>query len=138
MKRVVRNVVAVIVGFAAGSLVNMAIVTWGPMLVPYPAGVDMGSAEGIAAGIDRLEPRHFAVPFLAHALGTLCGALVAAAIAGSRNAAWVIGALFLAGGVAAAYMIPAPAWFIAVDLLFAYLPMAWLAGVIGGRARRTR
>jgi hypothetical protein len=30
-------------------------------------------------------------------------------------------------------MIPAPTWFIALDLLAAYLPMAWLGIQIGDR-----
>jgi hypothetical protein len=33
-------------------------------------------------------------------------------------------------------MIPAPAWFIALDLLFAYLPMAWLGIHIGTRLKQ--
>jgi hypothetical protein len=33
-------------------------------------------------------------------------------------------------------MIPAPKTFIAVDLIFAYLPMAWLAIRLGGKIRR--
>ena len=50
--------------------------------------------------------------------------------------AYVIGAVFLCGGVAASFMIPAPAWFIALDLLVAYLPMAWLAIRIGALLRK--
>ena len=42
----------------------------------------------------------------------------------------------LCGGVAASFMIPAPAWFIALDLLAAYLPMAWLAILVGTRIKR--
>jgi len=45
--------------------------------------------------------------------------------------AYAIGAVFLCGGVAASFMIPAPTWFIALDLLAAYLPMAWLGIQIG-------
>jgi hypothetical protein len=135
MKQLVRNIAAVLAGIVVGSLVNMAIVTGGPMLVPPPAGVDMTTAEGLAAGIQLLRPEHFVVPFLAHALGTLVGAWLAYLVAGSHKAgfAWAIGAVFLAGGVAAAFMIPAPAWFIALDLVFAYLPMAWLGIRIGRR-----
>ena len=61
-------------------------------------------------------------------------------IAASHRArfAWAIGAVFLCGGVAASFMIPAPAWFIALDLLFAYLPMAWLAIRIGARFTQGR
>jgi len=132
---VLRNTAAVVAGLVVGSMVNMAIVTLGPAVVPPPAGVDATTAEGLAAGIHLFEPKHFLAPFLAHALGTLAGAFVAFLVAGSRKAviAWAIGAVFLAGGVAAASMIPAPAWFIAADLLFAYLPMAWLAIAVGRR-----
>lgn len=138
MKIVVRNVLAVILGLVIGSSVNMAIVIAGPTLIPPPAGVDMNTPEGLAKAMPLLEARHFIAPFLAHALGTLVGALVAYLVAGSRHPlfAWVIGAVFLCGGIAASLMIPAPAWFIALDLLVAYLPMAWLAIRIGGRIAR--
>ena len=78
------------------------------------------------------------MPFLAHALGTLAGALAAYLIAATHRApiAYVIGAVFLCGGVAASFMIPAPAWFIALDLLVAYLPMAWSAIQIGARVKQ--
>ena len=73
------------------------------------------------------------MPFLAHALGTFVGALVAWLIAARHKArmAYVIGIVFLCGGIAAAFMIPAPPWFIALDLLVADLPMAWLAARVG-------
>jgi len=47
--------------------------------------------------------KHFLLPFLAHALGTLVRAAVAFAVAGSRRSvfAYSLGLLFLAGGVAA-------------------------------------
>lgn len=138
MGNLLRNLSAVVLGLAVGSVVNMAIIALGPSIVPPPEGVDTTTAEGLAAGIHLFQPRHFAAPFLAHALGTAAGALVAWLVAGSRKAAfaWGIGAVFLAGGVAAAVMIPAPAWFIALDLLLAYLPMAWLAIIAGRRLRQ--
>jgi len=69
------------------------------------------------------------------AVGTLAGALAAYLIAGTFKArmAYAIGVLFLCGGIAASFMIAAPAWFIALDLIAAYLPMAWLATRIGAR-----
>jgi hypothetical protein len=140
MPTILRNIAAVIAGLVLGSLANMAIVMLGPVLAPPPAGVDMTTAEGLQQAMPLLQPKHFIAPFLAHALGTLIGALAAYWIAGSRKAlfAWVIGALFLCGGIAASAMIPAPTWFKAVDLLFAYLPMAWLAIWIGTRTQRGR
>jgi hypothetical protein len=107
------------------------------MVIPPPAGVDVTTAEGLSKGMHLFEPKHFIVPFVAHALATLVGALVAYLIAASYKVhiALVIGVLFLCGGIAASIMIPAPAWYIAVDLLAAYLPMAWLGIKIGRRVQ---
>lgn len=129
MPNIARNVIAVIAGVVIGAAVNGTLITLSPSLIPPPPGVDVTNAESLAASIHLFEPRHFVMPFLAHALGTLTGALVAYLIAATRRApiAYAIGVLFLAGGIAASFMIPAPAWFIALDLLVAYIPMAWIA-----------
>ena len=75
------------------------------------------------------------MPFLAHALGTLAGAFITTKVAANNHfrLALLVGVLFLAGGIAAANMIPAPTWFIALDLIGAYLPMAWLGNKLGNR-----
>jgi hypothetical protein len=133
--KILRNILAVIAGLVLGSVVNMALVKIGHQLVPAPAGVDMNDLNSLKENGHLLEPEHFLFPFLAHALGTLVGALAAYLVAGSRRTAFsfVIGGLFLCGGIAASFMIPAPAWFLALDLLVAYLPMAWLAARLGGK-----
>jgi len=138
MPNLLRNALALLAGIAVGGGVNMALITLSPSLIPPPAGVDVNSAESLSKAMHLFEPRHFVMPFLAHALGTLAGALAAYLIAATYRAqlAYVIGALFLCGGVAASFMIPAPTWFIALDLLVAYLPMAWLSTQIGRRIKR--
>ena len=138
MPKLLRNVLAVVAGLVVGGIVNMLIITVSPMLIPPPAGVDMTTAEGLAKAMPLLEPRHFIMPFLAHAIGTLIGALAAYLIAASYKPriAWVIGVIFLCGGVAASIMIPAPTWFKALDLIVAYLPMAWLALQFGNRTQQ--
>lgn len=138
MPNLLRNVLAVLAGLVIGGSVNMALITVSPSLIPPPAGVDVNSAESLAKAMHLFEPRHFVMPFLAHAVGTFAGALVAHLIAATYRArlAYVIGVVFLCGGVAASFMIPAPAWFIALDLLAAYLPMAWLGIQAGARARQ--
>src|SRR5688500_3724603 len=97
MSNGVRNVLAVIAGVVAGSLVNMVLITISRSLIPPPAGVDVNNAESLSKGIHLFEPKHFVIPFLAHALGTLGGALTAYLIAGSykRRIAYAIGVLFL-------------------------------------------
>ena len=138
MSNPLRNVLALLAGIAIGGGVNTALIALSPWLIPPPAGVDVSSAEGLRQGIHLFQPRHFMMPFLAHAVGTLVGALAAYLIAASHEAriAYVIGAVFLCGGLAASFMIPAPAWFIALDLLAAYLPMAWLGMRIGTRMKQ--
>lgn len=135
MPNALRNVLAIVAGVVIGGGVNMALITLSPSIIPPPPGVDRSSAASLSSAMHLFEPRHFVMPFLAHALGTLAGALAAYLIAASHRVpiAYVIGAVFLCGGVAASFMIPAPIWFIALDLLAAYLPMAWLGIQIGAR-----
>ncbi|MBL0937730.1 MAG: hypothetical protein IBJ03_02485 [Gemmatimonadaceae bacterium] len=124
----IRIILALLTGLVVGGVVNMGLVMLGPSLIPPPPGVDMTTTEGLQASMSLLEPRHFIMPFLAHAVGTLVGAMVGALIAIERRAfvAYAIGLVFLCGGVAACFMIPAPMWFMVLDLLAAYIPMAWI------------
>lgn len=135
MPNIVRNLIALLVGVTVGGGVNMGIVVLGSTLIPPPAGVDVSNAASISAAMHLYEPRHFVVPFLAHALGTLAGALVGCLLARTHKAAvaMAIGAVFLAGGIAASMMIAAPGWFVVLDLLVAYIPMAWLGLMLGRR-----
>lgn len=128
-----KNILAIVAGFILGSVVNMALVTVSSAVIAPPAGADMTTVEGLQAAMPLLEAKHFVFPFLAHALGTLVASLVAATIAVSHKMmiALGFGVLFLCGGIAASMMIPAPAWFIALDLIVAYIPMAWIGGKLG-------
>lgn len=42
--------------------------------------------------------------------------------------ALIVGVLFLIGGVSMVAMLPSPMWFNALDLIVAYIPMAFLGG----------
>ncbi len=129
MKLYLNIALALIAGVVIGGMVNMAIVMIGPNVIAPPPGIDMSSAESMAANAKLLEPRHYLFPLIAHALGTYCGALVAYAIAQQFKAimAMIIGFFFFIGGVTAARMIQAPLDFVLVDLIFAYFPMAYAA-----------
>ncbi len=133
----IRNIIAVIVGILAGGVVNMGIITLGPMVIPPPPGSDMSTMEGVAAAMPLMEAKHFLVPFLAHALGSFVGALVAAltAVSHKMGIALGIGAFTMLGGIYMVYMLPAPLWFEAVDLIFAYIPTAWIVGKLATAGR---
>ncbi len=132
---IVRNILAVILGFVIGNVVNMAVLAAGHAIMPPPAGFDGNSLEGVASTIHLLQPIDFIVPFLAHALGPLVGVLVAMFIAASsrKTIAIVLGCLFLAGGIVANVIIPAPMWYRVVDVVFAYIPMALLGWKLSGK-----
>lgn len=129
MHPVLRNILAIVLGLVAGSLVNGGIIQISSSVIAPPEGVDVMTAEGLKAGLHLFEPKHFLMPFLAHALGTLFGAFVAAKIcAGPKMLyAMIIGFFFLFGGISMIFMVPSPLWFSIVDLTIAYLPMAFLA-----------
>lgn len=130
MHPIFRNILAVIAGVVLGGVVNYGIIIISGSIIPPPEGADVTTSEGIAASIHLWQPQHFIMPFLAHALGTFAGALLAGAIAGSHKMifALVIGFVFLLGGLAMTFEVPSPIWFIVVDLVGAYIPMAFIAG----------
>ena len=130
MGSILRSIIAVIVGLVAGSLINMGLIILGGQMVTPPAGADVTTMEGLRSSLHLFEPRHFLFPFLAHALGTLVGAFVAAILAATQRMklALVIGACFLLGGIVNVFLLPSPIWFTGLDLIVAYIQMAWLGG----------
>ena len=135
MPRIVRLILAVVAGLVIGSVVNMSLIMISGSVIPPPAGANVTTTEGLKASMHLFEPRHFIFPFLAHSLGTLVGALVATMLTPNRTSgpAYVVGFAFLLGGIASVYMLPAPLWFSALDLVAAYLPMAWLGHRLASR-----
>jgi hypothetical protein len=131
MKTIIRNLLAAVIGVAFGGAVNMKLLAFGNLLIPPPIGADMMTTEGLNAAMPLLEPKHFIMPFLAHALGVLVGAAVAAFIAPSQKMQFAlgIGIFFLIGGIAMVVLLPAsPLWFSVLDIVGAYIPAAYLAG----------
>lgn len=128
MKKVLRYILAVLAGLVLGSFVNMGLILIGGKLIAPPHGSDVTTMEGLKASIHMFQPEHFLFPFLAHAIGTLAGAFLAAWLAPSRRMmlALIVGGFFFVGGVINCIAIPAPIWFEVVDLVLAYVPMAWI------------
>ncbi|MEX0811000.1 MAG: hypothetical protein WD048_02210 [Chitinophagales bacterium] len=130
MNPILRNFLAIIVGAAVGSSVNMGIIMVSGTIISPPEGADVTTMEGLKASIHLFQPKHFIFPFLAHALGTFAGAVLAALIAANHKIKFAlgIGAFFLIGGIANSFLLPAPLWFNIVDILGAYIPVAYFAG----------
>ena len=110
----------------------MGIIMISGFVIPPPDGADLKTMEGLKASMHLMEPKHFLMPFLAHALGTLVGAYAGARIANNHkmNIALGISAWFLIGGIMNIVMLPSPLWFTVVDLTLAYIPLGFLAGKV--------
>lgn len=130
MNPILKNTIAVVAGIVVGSFVNMGIIMISGSIIPPPAGADVTTMEGLKESLHLFEPRHFIFPFLAHALGTLVGAFVAAKIAATYRITFaiIIGCVFLLGGITNVLMLPSPLWFTLLDLGGAYFPMGYLGG----------
>ena len=128
MNPIIRNILAVVAGIIIGSIVNMAIIMVSGSIIPPPEGADLTTLEGLKSSFHLMEPKHFIFPFLAHALGTLVGAYLAALIAATHKLkfALVIAIVFLIGGIMNICMLPSPIWFTILDLGFAYIPMGYI------------
>ena len=139
MNTIIRNVLAIVLGWAVGSLVNMKLIQMGHKMYPIE-GLDPNDMDALAVIMPTLSYEYFIFPFLAHALGTLAGSFTAYFIAANNNMKFsiAIGGLFLIGGIVVNYLIPGPIWFAAADILLAYIPMAWIGGKLGRRLALVR
>jgi hypothetical protein len=135
MNPTLKNILAVVAGLIAGSVVNGGIIAVSGSLIPPPAGADVSTMEGLKASMHLFGPEHFLMPFLAHALGTLVGAFIAAKITANNHTrfALVIGVVFFIGGSINVALLSAPMWFNVLDLVAAYLPMAYLGAKLAER-----
>ena len=134
MNPIIKNVGAVVLGVIVGGFVNMGIIMLSGSIIPLPEGLDQTNMDSYNNSIHLLSNKHYIMPFLAHAIGTLIGAFLAAKIAATNKMlfAIVIGVFFLAGGIMASYMLSnSPNWFKAFDIILAYIPMAWIGGKLG-------
>ncbi|MDA7951519.1 MAG: hypothetical protein MPJ24_08530 [Pirellulaceae bacterium] len=140
MNNIVRNILAVVAGLVLGSIVNMGLVNIGMVIIPppVPEGGSLETMDGIKEAMKLFTPINFLFPFLAHALGTLAGAFVAAKIATCCRIIFAvgIGLFFLVGGITMVAMVGGPLWFILLDLLVAYIPMAILGSILASGRKK--
>lgn len=136
--KIARNILAVLIGIAFGMIVNGGLVSISDSIIANPDGYDNSNMENMKATFHLLTPKHMIMPFIAHALGAFTGAFIAGLIAAThkKRFALSIGFFFLLGGITMVIMVSSPIWFIALDLIVAYIPMAWLAGKIVAKKKK--
>lgn len=134
----VQNFLALLAGIFSGAAVNMGLLLLLSKGISYPGVSDPGNIKQLQQQIPFFQPIHFLPPFLAHAFGTFTGALIAVICWKGQPlyAALIVGFLFLMGGISEALQLPAPKWFIALDLGLAYLPVAGLGYITARQIQR--
>ena len=128
MNTIFKNILAILGGVVIGMVVNMGVIITGNKLIPFADGINPMNAT-------MWEIKYFIFPFLAHAIGTLAGAFITAKFAASYHMIFAIciGIFFLLGGITMVFILPAPTWFVVVDLFLAYIPMGWLGWKISNK-----
>jgi hypothetical protein len=128
MKGIVLNVLVFVACVFAGAIANGLIINYSGEIIPPPVGSNLKTEEGLKAAMAIMKPRHFVMPFIAHALGTLVGAFLVTLFIKERKLfrALLVGFLFFLAGTYMVFILPSPLWFDAVDLGLAYIPMAWI------------
>ena len=138
MKKILFNILAVFTGLFCGAFVNGGIINLSNDLIPPPPGTNLKTMEGLIHAMSIMEPKHFIMPFLAHALGTFVGGTLCSFIAKSHHLllSLLIGLSFFIGGFIMVLQLPAPLWFELIDLIFAYFPMAFFAYWVVSKRKR--
>ena len=128
MNTIIKNILALLGGGLIGMVVNMGLIFTGNQLIPFEDDMNPMNAT-------MWEIKYFIFPFLAHAIGTLSGAFFAAKFSASYHMIFsiCIGIFFLSGGITMVFILPAPTWFVVVDLFLAYIPMSWLGWKISNK-----
>jgi hypothetical protein len=128
MNPILKNTLKVIAAIFIGGVLNMIIIMISGKIIPPPDDADLKTMEGLKAAMHLMQPKHFLMPFLAHALGTFLAAFLIVKWVNKNHQKYAIGVgiWFLVGGVMNVYMLPSPFWFTVADLVGAYIPMAYL------------
>ncbi len=114
-----RVILATIIGLICGNVVNMGIVGF----ANFPeAPTKPSEFEAYIAAMNALTVMDYLIPLAAHLLGVLTGLLVARFICRTSNIPiYIVGGLHLIASVIMIFIIPAPGWFVALDLIIPVL-----------------
>lgn len=137
--KIIKSILAIIAGIVAGSIINAAVIFLCNTIFGIPEGMILWDEESVKAHADKLTTANFTGTLLAHQLGTLAGAFIAAKIAPFRKMIFslVVGVWFLACGIYAASLIVPPIGFLVADILL-YVPIAIIGGKLGGALQQKK
>ena len=121
MRQTLKNIGIVILGLIIGMIVNMGLIILGGIVfVPLKNFEPMNAMNW--------DFKYFIFPFLAHSIGTFSGAFIVSKLSKKSNIIMplIVGFYFLTGGIYMVTILPAPTWFVLLDIILGYIPMALL------------
>jgi hypothetical protein len=135
MGPVLRSGLGVLAGVVVGGLLIGGVEMFSSRFYPLPAGTNPSDQQALASHISSLPASAFVWVLAAWMIGTLAGAWVAARIAQRKHLIHgaVIGAVFLALGIANMLAIPHPVWVWVCGIVIFIV-----AGYAGGRLASPR
>tara|TARA_B100000131_G_scaffold290377_1_gene303109 strand:+ start:182 stop:568 length:387 start_codon:yes stop_codon:yes gene_type:complete len=121
MKQTLKNIAIVILGIIVGMIVNIGLIILGGTIFPPSENFEPMNAM-------NWDFKYFIFPFLAHSIGTLSGALIVSKLSNKSSIILplIVGLYFLMGGIYMITILPAPMWFVLLDVILGYIPMALL------------
>jgi hypothetical protein len=125
----VKSSAALVLGMLTGMVLTAFVEALGHVVYPPPEGMDPRQQHVLRNDL-RTAPVGVLVFLLAAwAIGPFCGAWVAVRLQPGHRMwpAWLLGGLFLLGGIVNLWAVPHPLWVSGIGVL-EFLPCAWLGG----------
>jgi hypothetical protein len=130
--KVIRNIVAVLVGLVAATLVVMMADQMSHIIHPPPSHLNFNDKEAFEKYMQNVPVQAFMVMMAGWILSSFAGGLVTTLIQTEKKIwlALITGGILMAGALANQFMIPHPGWMMVCTLVF-YIPSAYLGGKTG-------
>ena len=119
MKMLLKNIGIIVLGIIIGMIVNMTLIIIGEIIFVPTNHFDPMNAI-------NWDFKYFIFPLLAHSIGTFSGSFIVSRLSSSIAMSLIVGIYFLAGGIYMVTILPAPMWFVILDISVCYIPMALL------------
>ena len=119
MKKILTNIGIIILGIIIGMILNMGLIILGGIIFTPTENIESMNAI-------NWDLKYFIFPFLAHSVGTLSGSFLVSKLSRNSNIIFplIVGLYFLSGGIYMVTILPAPMWFVFLDLIVCYIPMS--------------
>tara|TARA_B000000460_G_C21264498_1_gene284759 strand:- start:110 stop:502 length:393 start_codon:yes stop_codon:yes gene_type:complete len=119
MKKILTNIGIIILGIIIGMILNMGLIILGGIIFTPTENIEPMNAI-------NWDLKYFIFPFLAHSVGTLSGSFLVSKLSRNSNIIFplIVGLYFLSGGIYMVTILPAPMWFVFLDLIVCYIPMS--------------